>query len=130
MNQARFDDPAQRREMTPRPTTFGELIRRLSPDHSGACSCPPVVASAVELDLPPRSRARPFWVLLHLPADGSVTLFHAKPVRAKNLSIRIQADTGEVIQARVMVLRSCARGGLFETTAAFQRVSHDVGQLA
>jgi hypothetical protein len=116
--------------MTPRPTTFGELIRRLSPELPGVCSAPPIVASAVELDRPPGSRARAFWVLLHSATEGGVKLFHAKPVRAKNLSIRIQADGGEVIQALVTVIHSCARGALYETTVAFQRVNHDVGQLA
>ncbi|HEV3344465.1 MAG TPA: hypothetical protein VG125_29075, partial [Pirellulales bacterium] len=108
--------------MTPRPTTFGELIRRLSPEVPNACSCPPIVASAVELDPPPGARQRAFWVLLHSPTDGSVRLFHAKPVRAKHLSIRIQAEGGEVVQALVTVAHSSSRGGLYETTADFQRV--------
>jgi len=115
---------------TTRPTTFGELMRRLSPELPSAYSCPPIVASAVELDRPPGARQRTFWVLLHSPTEGGVKLFHAKPVRAKNLSIRIQADSGEVVQALVTVAHSSPRGGLYETTATFQRVNHDVGQLA
>jgi hypothetical protein len=116
--------------MTPRPTTFGDLIRRLSPAVSGTSSCPPIVASAVELDHPQGSRPRSFWVLLHSATDAGVKLFHSKPVRAKNLSIRIQADSGEVIQALVTVAQSRPKGVLYETTADFQRVNHDVGQLA
>ncbi|HWB11259.1 MAG TPA: hypothetical protein VG826_18665 [Pirellulales bacterium] len=57
-------------------------------------------------------------------------MFHSKPVRAKNLSIRIQAESGEVIQALVTVAHSRPKGVLYETTADFQRVNHDVGQPA
>jgi hypothetical protein len=88
------------------------------------------VASAVELDRPSGGRQGAFWVVLHSPTEGGVKLFHAKPVRAKNLSIRIQAETGEVVQALVTVAHSSSRGGLYETTANFQRVNHDVGQVA
>jgi hypothetical protein len=117
--------------MNSRPITFGDLIRRLAPESpDDASGNPPLVASAVELDRPQGPRGRAFWVILHSVTDHDMKLLHARPMRAANLSIRIQAESGEVVRTLVTVAESHPKGDLYETTASFQRVGLDIGRVA
>ena len=114
--------------MKQRPTTFGALMRRLTPElPTGTYRCPPIVASAVEIDEPPDMQREPFWVVIHSLTDRDVRLLHAAPVRAKYLSVTIEADRGEVVQAIVTAIGSGPKGDLYETTAEFQRPGPQIG---
>lgn len=116
--------------MMQRPITFGELMRRLAPDlPSGTYRCAPIVASAVGIDEPPGSPCRPFWVVVHSLTDCDVRLLHAAPIRAKHLSVRIEADRGEIVQAILTATCSAPKGELYETTAEFQPIGFDIEQL-
>ena len=116
--------------MMQRPTTFGELLRRLTPDlPSGTYRCPPIVASAVVIDDSAECQSQPFWVVVHSLTDCDMRLLHAAPIRAKHLSVRIEAGRGETVQAILTATCSAPKGELYETTAEFQRIGFDVEQF-
>ncbi|HVX16272.1 MAG TPA: hypothetical protein VHC22_34115 [Pirellulales bacterium] len=117
--------------MMPHPTSFVELIRRLAPDvPEDTCGCPPLVASAIEMQAATGKRQRPFWVIVHSLTDHGLRLLHARPLHSTGLCLRIQTKDGAVVQAMLVAKESHPNGPLFETSAEFHRVGLDVGQLA
>ncbi|HVA48497.1 MAG TPA: hypothetical protein VNH11_19185 [Pirellulales bacterium] len=122
--------------MTHRPTTFGELIHRLATAEPGdVYRISPIVATAVEWDSAEEDAAadgqqQPFWVVMHSVSDDGVRLLHAGPLRANQVSIRIQAESGEVVRAIFAVAASQPKGEIYETLAQFHRVGLDAGKLS
>lgn len=117
--------------MNSRPITFGDLVRRLAPELPDDALCnPPLIASATELERPRGVRPRGFWVIVHTVTDDGMKLIHARPIRSKQLSIRIESESGEVLHSLVTLGACQAKGELYETTANFQRVGLDIGRVA
>jgi hypothetical protein len=89
-----------------------------------------MVATAMELRPGANRQQQAFWVVLHTVTDRGMKLLHANPLRAEYVSLRVQADGGEALQAMLNVAAgSRPNGPLYETQAEFQHAGFDVANL-
>lgn len=113
-----------------RPKTFADLIRRFVPDlPDDAYPICPLAATALEMDATLVGKQKAFWVVVHSVTDRGVKLLHAKPVRGSCLSLRIQVEGGEVVQAMLAVAGSRSQGPLYETQAEFEHAGLGASKL-
>ncbi len=114
--------------MQERPTTFGDLLRRIAPGQAArkqselslAASAVPLhgelagnLAGGISLPGPP------FSVVLHSVTTRGMRLTHTQPMSSKQIAVRISLITGEMIQVLLSVGRSRKTGDLYETQARF-----------
>lgn len=114
--------------MNERPTTFGELLRRIMPGQATRKQSDlSMSASAIPLHGRPTENlagasalpGRPLSVVLHSVNARGMLLTHAQPMRAKQIAVRISLATGEVLQVLLTLGRSRKNGDLYETQAEF-----------
>jgi hypothetical protein len=113
--------------MKRRPATFGELLSRIAPPSPpGAFACQPIIASAVELGADDRPLGRPLWVVVHGVTDADMRLIHARPIRAKKLSVHFTPSTGEILRITLEAMASRQQGELYETRAEFSQFGQEI----
>jgi hypothetical protein len=106
--------------MSQRPTTFGQLLRRLaSTEAAAAYDFGPVIASAREEAPSPAGGSSPRWVILHSITDYELRLIHPRPLAAPQFTVQIAVESGEVLSVVLTAVGSEQKGELYESTAQF-----------
>lgn len=108
--------------MSQRPTTFGQLLRRLMPPAPAASQARgPFIASATELPEATASDDRRSWVILHSVTNTELRLIHPRPIASREIVVHFPAASGEILRIVLTMAGSEQRGELYETTARFLR---------
>ena len=106
--------------MSQRPTTFGQLLRRLfSPNPGIVQNQGPLIASAKELAATAKDDDASLWVILHSVTDSDVRLIHSRPLSAGELAVQIPVPSGEVLRVMLTTADSEKKGDLYESTGQF-----------
>lgn len=106
--------------MSQRPTTFGQLLRRLtSPPAASTQNHGPFIASATEVASTAAEGISPLWVILHSITDCDVRLIHSRPLAGPELALHIPVTSGEILRVLLTMADSQKNGELYESTAHF-----------
>lgn len=106
--------------MSQRPTTFGQLLHRLTSTKAAAAQVyGPVIASATEEAPSPAGEGAPRWVILHSITDDGLRLIHPRPLASPEFTVQIPVESGEILSVVLIAVGSQQKGELYETTAQF-----------
>lgn len=106
--------------MSQRPTTFGQLLRRLTSPNPGIVQNQgPLIASAKEVAATSKDDGSSLWVILHSITDSDVRLIHSRPLSARELAVQIPVPSGEVLNVMLTTADSQKKGELYESTGQF-----------
>jgi hypothetical protein len=112
--------PASTDIMSQRPTTFGQLLRRLSSPNPGIVQNQgPLIASAKEIAEASQGDDACLWVILHSITDSDVRLIHSRPLSAREIAVQIPVPSGEVLSVMLTTADSEKKGDLYESTGQF-----------